>query len=244
VAAGREVRQPLHRRRCLHACARLRSQGLYTQQSWLVQTILSTPDSTIALQPPLNPAYPTHGKLLRQAGYQTPYIGKWHVSLVRSSNLALEDYGFDGLALPDPTGSNLQGTIGNEDEGYLNGRDIAKQAVRWLHSGAPRRAPWCLTVSFVNPHDEEFFWAGTEFPTYNAMFPVGGTYAPFTYYSAIVGDKTYEPLVDPNTNPLSRPRQHGYPAVPPNWETPPTSRRTSRPRRPIPSSSRKQSGAA
>ena len=139
--------------------------GLYTQQSWLAQTILSTPASKFALQPSLNRTYPTYGKLLRDAGYSTPYIGKWHASLLRPNTPLLDAYGFDGMTLPDPTGSNLQGTIGNESEGYLNDGEIASEAVRFLHGDAARKSPtpWCLTVSFINPHDKEFFWAGTEF---------------------------------------------------------------------------------
>ena len=46
--------------------------GLYTQQSWLLATILDSPTTTVSEQPVLNRAYPTYGKLLQQAGYQTP----------------------------------------------------------------------------------------------------------------------------------------------------------------------------
>ena len=95
--------------------------GLYSQQSWLLQTIkngLGLAHSSPT--PSLNPAYPTYGKLLRQAGYQTPYIGKWHASLPsRYAALRLQIYGFEGLTYPDPDGANLQATVGNESEGYL-----------------------------------------------------------------------------------------------------------------------------
>src|SRR4051794_24029421 len=82
--------------------------GLYSQQSWLAVTILATPDAHVSLSPVLNRAYPTYGKLLKAAGYQTPYVGKWHASLL-NGNHPLEAWGFDGLTEPDPTGSNLQG---------------------------------------------------------------------------------------------------------------------------------------
>src|SRR5262249_15638121 len=65
--------------------------GLYSQQQWLVTTILSTPypaPPTVP-QPVLNPNYPTYGKLLQAAGYQTPYIGKWHVSVPSSATLSM-----------------------------------------------------------------------------------------------------------------------------------------------------------
>ncbi len=189
--------------------------GLYGEQSWLVQTITSRPGSLFALQPHLNKAYPTYGRLLRGAGYQTPYIGKWHVSLIRDG---LEAYGFDGLTSPDPTGSNLQGTVGDHPL-YLNDKDISAQACSWLHGQAARQTPWCLTVSFVNPHDKEFFWAGTEFVKYNNLFPPGGPFKPFTYYSEFNGTD-YPPTVTPADNPLKEPPHFGYDAVPPNWETP------------------------
>ena len=88
--------------------------GLYSQQSWLAQTITAAPGAPASLQPWLNPAYPTYGKLLPRVGYQTPYIGKWHVSIPRKDAPRLDEYGFDGLTWPDPTGANLQGTVGDE----------------------------------------------------------------------------------------------------------------------------------
>ena len=39
-------------------------------------TILTNPKL-----PVLNPAFPTYGKLLQANGYNTPYFGKWHVSV-------------------------------------------------------------------------------------------------------------------------------------------------------------------
>lgn len=53
------------------------------------------------------------------------------------------------------------------------------------------------------------------------MFPVGGAYKPFTYYSETIGGTTYEPTVDYSENRLKNSRNnYGYPTVPPNWETP------------------------
>jgi arylsulfatase A-like enzyme len=113
--------------------------GLYSQQSWLLQTIKGKGLGVRASPtPPLNPVFPTYGKLLRAAGYTTPYIGKWHVSIPQknpppsfedpSSNPKLyEIYGFDGRTYPDPDGANLQGTVGDHtsDPPYLNDQDIA-----------------------------------------------------------------------------------------------------------------------
>jgi uncharacterized sulfatase len=92
--------------------------GLYTQQSWMLATILAKPGQIVSRQPVLNRAYPTYGRLLQNAGYQTPYIGKWHLSIPhRSPDERLEAYGLEGMTFPDPTGANLQGTIGRHGRG-------------------------------------------------------------------------------------------------------------------------------
>lgn len=192
--------------------------GLYSQQSWLVQTVLAAPYTQVSPQPWLNPALPTYGKLLRRVGYQTPYIGKWHVSIPREQTPRLEEYGFEGLTYYDPTGANLQGTVGDEHDGYHNDAYIADQGKRWLQQHGAGAAPWCLTVSFVNPHDKEFFWAGTEFQTYDQLFEAQSAYQPFNYYS-YNAVKSSPPLVSWEADPLRNPPSYGYPAVPLNWES-------------------------
>jgi arylsulfatase A-like enzyme len=194
--------------------------GLYSQQSWLCATILSTPQIThpaVLLMPQLKAAYPTYGRLLRQAGYVTPYIGKWHVSIVTEKGPKLEPYGFDYLTSPDPTGSNLQGTYGDAVNGYHNDEYIAQQATAWLARNGAQDTPWCLTVSLVNPHDKEFFWAGTEFQTYNDLFPQTGEFAPYTYYSQ--RGLSNPPYVPWHENKLKSPPSLDFPEVPPNWES-------------------------
>jgi arylsulfatase A-like enzyme len=194
--------------------------GLYSQQNWLITTILSKPNPNplaVRLQPVLNPAYPTYGKLLRQAGYQTPYAGKWHVSIPLADQGGLESYGFDYMTYPDPTGSNLQGTYGDETRGYHNDEYTAGKAVDWLSARKPWDAPWCLTVGFVNPHDREFFPAGTEFQTINDLFASSqanpNNLGQFVQYP---GDG---PVVPWDEDALKSPPSYGYPALPPNWES-------------------------
>jgi arylsulfatase A-like enzyme len=184
--------------------------GLYSQQSWLMLTLTNDPGKR-ALTPPLNPAYPTYGKLLRGAGYRTPYIGKWHVSF--DLRAGLEPYGFEGLTSPDPVGFNLQGTVGQEPD-YPNDQDISNQAVQWLSDRRPDDQPWCATVSFVNPHDQEFFWAGTEFQTYNNLFAAGGL-QPAKAYST----PDDPPTVSWDDDPLKTVPSFGFPPLPPNWQS-------------------------
>ncbi|HVT49154.1 MAG TPA: sulfatase-like hydrolase/transferase [Vicinamibacterales bacterium] len=192
--------------------------GLYSQQQWITQTLTNAPGTKFSVVPVLDPGFPTYGKLLRAAGYATPYIGKWHLSLEQARN-PLEVYGFDGMTSPDPTGSNLQGAVGDEANGFLNDKEIATQAVRWLGDRKTSDKPWCLTVSFINPHDHEFFWGGTEFQTFNNLFDGQNTYLPYTYYSSNNGTD-YPPVVSWDDDILKNPHSYGYPALPRNWETP------------------------
>lgn len=194
--------------------------GLYSQQNWLLTTILSTPypAPTTTPQPVLNRAYPTYGKLLQAAGYQTPYIGKWHVSVPSSDTNTLADYGFDYYpTYYDPTGTNLQGTYGDESRGYHNDAYTVSQAIDWLTNKRPASQPWCLTVGLVNPHDREFFPAGTEFKTFNRLFTSSATNPdnlnPGAQYPG------NGPLVPWGQNALRSPNSYGFKELPPNWES-------------------------
>ena len=179
-----------------NACSPARATlatGLYPHQEWLLAT-------RTAAGPALQPAFPTYGKLLKAFGYETPYIGKWHLSnppADGSTNGYLANYGFNGFTNPDPIGTNGQGAA---EDG-----NIADQAVQWLQRNSKVESPYCLTVSFVNPHDKQFFWAGSEGDTFEALFN-GQTLKPYI--------KDYV-SVPSEQNPPSA----GYPAFPPNWES-------------------------
>ena len=184
----------------------------------MLQTFKGSPTTKVSIPPVLDPAFPTYGKLLREAGYRTPYIGKWHVSIPRTEDHMLQAYGFEGFTEPDPSGANLQGSVGDAANGYLNDEYIAGQAVNWLNARTAGEAPWCLTVGFVNPHDQQFFWGGTEFQTYNSLFDAQTALVPFNYYSQNNG-QTYPPVVPWEDDPLREPQSLSYEALPPNWES-------------------------
>jgi len=210
--------------------------GLYSQQSWLLTTILSKPatsDLIAAIEPALNPNYPTYGKLLATAGYTTPYFGKWHASIPEQNpilprNAGLKPYGFDYYTYPDPTGSNLQGTYGGQvqdcssgtcvDEIYLSDADTATAAINFMQGLKSSGKPWCLTVSFVNPHDKEFFPAGTEFQTVADLFQKHNQDHPDKPLQQQQAYAT-NPLVPYAQDALQSPPSYGYPVVPPNWES-------------------------
>ena len=192
--------------------------GLYAHQSWMLENVDERPFHATSRKPALEPAYPTYGKLLRAAGYQTPFIGKWHLSPPPKEPPRLDEYGFEGLTYYDPVGANLEGTVGDEANGYLNDRQIADQAVAWLTSAQPKAGPWCLTVSFLDPHDIQYFWGGTEFRTYNRLFDDQSAFRPKGWFSRNDG-RTRPPIVDWQADPLKDPPSYGYPAIPPNWES-------------------------
>jgi arylsulfatase A-like enzyme len=113
--------------------------GLYPHQTGVMLTKQVTSST-------LSPRFPTWGTLLRDEGYATWWWGKWHLG-APGDKTSLEPYGFDGGTYPSPNG--------NPGDGGTYDPKIVDQFVAWL-DGAPR-APWCTTVSLVNPHDINWF---------------------------------------------------------------------------------------
>jgi arylsulfatase A-like enzyme len=190
--------------------------GLYAHQSWLVTTITTNPNV-----PVLNPAYPTYGKLLQAAGYSTPYFGKWHVSVPNGPS-DTAPYGFDWNSPPDPSGYNLQGTYGdfNSDPQFHNDAYTTNQTLAYLQNVKTTDGPWCLTVGYVNPHDREFFPAGTEFLTYTNLFAHYNQNHPSAPLNQVLDYTNTPPIVDWDTNQLKSPPCFRYPLLPPNWQNP------------------------
>jgi arylsulfatase A-like enzyme len=138
--------------------------GLYSHQTFLLDTLLSGAGVPFTLpQPNLNPGFPTWGKLLRDNfGYKTWWFGKWHLS---NSN-SLEAYGFSGGTYPSPNGNPGEGLTvdpyivkgGTPPQGIR----ATDQFAQWINSSDARNAPWCTTVSLINPHDIAWYPRGTE----------------------------------------------------------------------------------
>jgi uncharacterized sulfatase len=91
--------------------------GLYSQQTFMFETQLSTS------QPVLQTGFPTFGAALaQQAGYETCWIGKWHLSdaVPNSSGPGANgpgDYGFSAGTLNLPKNSSLASPSGTQNEG-------------------------------------------------------------------------------------------------------------------------------
>jgi arylsulfatase A-like enzyme len=123
--------------------------GLYTHQTGCMITGGST----------LDPGFPTWGTMLREHGYHTRWLGKWHLThhdnrwTAATGEQALERYGFAGGIFPSPDGAPGQG--------WRVDPHIAATFSDWFaHEGGAE--PWCTTVSFVNPHDIAWWYAWSD----------------------------------------------------------------------------------
>jgi arylsulfatase A-like enzyme len=110
----------------------------------------------------LDPAIPTVGSILRDAGYRSSYIGKWHLSQAASPDLAA--YGFADWEGNDRHFMGWAGTGVHFDP------LIAANAASWLRANATSvQQPWFLTVALVNPHD--VMWFPIDQPGYDERNP-------------------------------------------------------------------------
>ncbi|HYL71385.1 MAG TPA: sulfatase-like hydrolase/transferase, partial [Candidatus Dormibacteraeota bacterium] len=123
--------------------------GLYTHQTGCMITGAST----------LDPGFPTWGTMLREHGYRTRWLGKWHLThhdnywTQLSGERALERYGFAGGIYPSPDGAPGQGW-------HVDPHIVAKFSEWFAAEGGSE--PWCTTVSFVNPHDIAWWYKWSE----------------------------------------------------------------------------------
>lgn len=127
--------------------------GLFPAQHGTFQTLTEDfPQSQSEAQ--LNPDLPNLATLLKSAGYEVVYKGKWHMSNgVRGADGGydfddISRYGFDGWNPPD-------GGIDPQSPGALNDARYLNDAIAFLEDriANPRPKPFCLVVSLVNPHD-------------------------------------------------------------------------------------------
>jgi arylsulfatase A-like enzyme len=114
-------------------------------------------------EPVLPHGIPNLAHLLRGAGYEVAYKGKWHLTHPlaaegwsdRDAELLDRDYGFAGWEPPD-AGENAKaehfggGNAGPRRQGW--DEEYTRQVERWL-SRDDLPEPFCLVVSLVNPHD-------------------------------------------------------------------------------------------
>ena len=106
----------------------------------------------------LDPAIPTIGSILGDAGYRSSYIGKWHLS--QGAHPDMVSYGFMDWEGNDRHFMGWAGTGVHFDP------VIASNAASWLRANAQGGSqPWFLTVALVNPHD--VMWFPIDQPAYH-----------------------------------------------------------------------------
>jgi len=109
---------------------------------------------------------PTVGHRLRDLGYFSAYMGKWHLSAVMEEGrdpmtgsdpefgALLDRYGFSDFISPGDA-------IGGPHGGYFHDELVAAGARRWLklrgRELGDEGTPWFLAVNLINPHDVMFF---------------------------------------------------------------------------------------
>jgi choline-sulfatase len=114
-------------------------------------------------EPELSPAVPNLAGMLRSAGYEVAYKGKWHLTqpLQQSgwgsadSERFERDFGFADWDPPDAGENAKAENFGGGDVGPLGqGWDelYTRGVERWL-GRVDLPEPFCLVVSLVNPHD-------------------------------------------------------------------------------------------
>jgi arylsulfatase A-like enzyme len=107
----------------------------------------------------LDPGFPTWGTMLREHGYHTRWLGKWHVThgdnhwTPSLGEEALERYGFAGGMYPSPDGGPGQG--------WHKDPQVARHFREWF-SQEGGAEPWHATVSFVNPHDIAWWYVWSD----------------------------------------------------------------------------------
>src|SRR5205814_6081888 len=99
----------------------------------------------------LDTAIPTVGSVLRDAGWRSSYIGKWHLTV--GPTPPMEAYGYSDWEGNDRHFMGWAGTGVHFDP------LIADSAAAWLqaHGASGSTQPWFLVVALVNPHDVMWF---------------------------------------------------------------------------------------
>jgi arylsulfatase A-like enzyme len=85
-------------------------------------------------------AVPNLGRVLSDAGYQTAYFGKWHLSGMTFTKRMPEYYGFDTAELS------------NQIVGFGSDEYFAEKCGQWITQNRDN-GPWVAVYSPLNPHD-------------------------------------------------------------------------------------------
>ena len=132
--------------------------GVYPPEHGVTEVLQFGADEPEISQGTLQPSRRNMATLLRSAGYDVQYRGKWHMSKDPSGTLAvqsrrdLERFDFEGWLTPDAGGDQSSALFGGGTADYDH--LTAKQAAAFLRKADPcSPRPFALVVCLVNPHD-------------------------------------------------------------------------------------------
>ncbi|MEP9364877.1 sulfatase-like hydrolase/transferase [Nocardioides sp. CN2-186] len=142
--------------------------GLYPAQHGVKYTLEEDMPADQYPQVELSTELVNLASVMKAAGYDVVYKGKWHLSKPVGDDWSPEDlarYGFDRWSPPDG-GSNQDideagGGIVDHDGHYMNddgdAADGTEGVLKFLTTRTEGDKPWCLVVALINPHDALFY---------------------------------------------------------------------------------------
>jgi arylsulfatase A-like enzyme len=138
--------------------------GLYPAQHGVKYTLEEDMSAADYPQVELSTELVNLASVMKAAGYEMAYKGKWHLSKPIGDDWTPEDlarYGFDRWSPPDG-GSNQDiseagGGNVDHDGHYMNddgdAEDGTEGVLKFINDRVGATQPWCLVVALVNPHD-------------------------------------------------------------------------------------------
>ena len=154
--------------------------GVYPAEHGVKEVLQTGTKADEVAQHTLQPSRKNMADLLRSAGYDVQYRGKWHMSkdssgtLLVQSRRDLERYRFKGWLPPD-AGSDQSAPFLGGGVARWDGLTAA-QAAAFLKGADPRAArPFALIVSLVNPHDVMGYPSTWDAPSDSDIPPYEGT---------------------------------------------------------------------
>ncbi|MBI1262011.1 MAG: sulfatase-like hydrolase/transferase [Rhizobiales bacterium] len=126
----------------------------------------------------LYPSVPTIGTMMQDAGYETAYFGKWHLTHLPTTEevgtgkmrALFQSYGFEV--------NDQAGEVEGPQAGYHKDPRTARVAASYLHEKAKAgkgERPWFAAVNLLNPHDIMFYLATQRQLDTFVSLPIGGT---------------------------------------------------------------------
>jgi len=116
---------------------------------------------------PLPDVMPNLATVMKAAGYNVIYKGKWHVSKPKHKQEATpaeaEKYGFDRWDPPDAgANQNIEQAGGGKaknDRRFIKSKGLGAEegALQYLGTDAAKEQPFFMVISLVNPHDVLFY---------------------------------------------------------------------------------------